>query len=52
MKLTGLLVDWLLEIEQESFKSSVVMEKGVRVIYVAFTKAIYGMLIASILWYK
>ena len=52
MKLTGILVEWMLEIEPETYKGYVVMEKGVKTLYVVVTKAIYCMLIASVLWYK
>ena len=52
MKLTGILVDWLLELEPDTYGKYVVMENGVRTLYLIVTKAIYGMLIASVLWYK
>ena len=52
MKLTGILVYWLLELEPDTYKKYVVIEKGVRTLYLIVSKAIYGMLIASVLWYK
>ena len=42
----------MLDIEPDAYKNFVVLEKGVRTLYVVVTKAIYGMLIASVLWYK
>ena len=51
MKLTGILVEWLLELEPEVYANYVVMEKGVKTLYLIVTKVIYGMLIASVLWH-
>ena len=51
MKITGLLVDYLLELDP-SYRKFVVRENGRRVIYVVVLRAIYGMLIASLLFYK
>ena len=52
MKITRLLVKWLVEIEPKTYANYVVMEKGVKTLYLIVTKAIYGMLVASVLWYK
>ena len=52
MKITGVLVDWLVEIEPETYAKYVVFENGEKTIYLIVTKAIYGMLVASVLWYK
>ena len=52
MKLTGILVNWLLELEPDTYSKYVVMEKGVRTLYLIVAEAIYSMLIASVLWYK
>ena len=52
MKIMGLLVEWLVEIEPETYSKYVVMEKGVKTLYLIVTKVIYGMLVASVLWYK
>ena len=49
IKLTGILVDWLLELEPETYGKFVVLEKGVRTLYLIVTKAIYGMLIVLVL---
>ena len=51
MKITGLLVDYMIELDP-SYRNYVVMEKGKRVIYVVILRAIYGMLEASLLFYK
>ena len=51
MKITGLLVDMLIRLNP-MYRDYVVMENGKRVIYVRVLRAIYGMLEASMLWYK
>ena len=48
MKITGLLVDWLVEIEPETYAKYVVIEKGVKTLYLIVTKAIYGILVANV----
>ena len=50
MKITGLLVKYLVEIEP-SYRDYIVYENGKKVIYVKILRAIYGMLQASLLWY-
>ena len=52
MKVTGVLVDWLVEIEPETYAKYVVFENREKTLYLIVTKAIYGMLVASVLWYK
>jgi hypothetical protein len=52
MKITGYLVDILIKIDPELYKEKVVYEKGRRVLYVVVLKAIYGMLVAALLFYK
>ena len=52
MKIAGLLVKWLVEIKPKTYAKYVVMQKGVKTLYLIVTKAIYGMLVPSILWYK
>ena len=52
MKITGVLVDYLVEIAPEVYADYVVIEKGKRVLYVEVLRALYGMLIAALLWYK
>ena len=52
MKITGVLVDYLLEIAPEIYGPYVVMQNGKKVLYVQVVQALYGMLVASLLWYK
>ena len=52
MKVTGRLVQLIVELDPELYTKFVVHEKGRPVIYLEVTKAIYGMLVASLLWYK
>ncbi len=51
MKVTGVLVDMLVELNP-LFASFVTKENNRKVIYVVVLKALYGMLIASLLWYQ
>jgi hypothetical protein len=52
MKIRGQLVDLLLEIAPESYEPFIVHENNKMVLYVRMLRALYGMLIASILYYK
>ena len=52
MKITGVLVDYLVEIAPEVYADYIVIEKGKRVLYIEVLRALYGMLIAALLWYK
>ena len=52
MKMTGELVDVLLKLDYELYSPYVVMEKGKKVIYMVVERAIYGMIISPMLWYK
>ena len=52
MKITGLLVDMLVQVDPQLYGSHVVYERGRTVIYVPVMKAIYGILTASLLWYQ
>ena len=51
MKITGVLVDMLVQIAPEIYGSYVVYEHGKKVLYVEVLKALYGMLQSSLLWY-
>jgi hypothetical protein len=51
MKITGVLVDLLNEIDPARYGPYVVYENGVRTLYVEVLRALYGMLIA-LLWYR
>jgi hypothetical protein len=52
MKITGVLVDLLVQMAPEVYGPYVVFENGRKVLYVQVLKALYGMLVASLLWYK
>ena len=52
MKITGKLVDWLVELAPETYRGYVVTERGKKVLYVVVLRAIYGMLEAALLWYR
>jgi hypothetical protein len=52
MKIRGQLVDLLLEIAPEAYKPYIVYENNKMVLYVRMLRALYGMLVASILYYK
>ena len=52
MKITGVLVDILVNDNPDVYGGYVVYERGQKVLYVEVLKAIYGMLISAILWYK
>jgi hypothetical protein len=52
MKITGVLVDMLIDINPELYGPAVVLENRKKVPYVEVLKAIYGMLEAALLWYK
>ena len=52
MKITGVLVDMLVQIDPEKYGPFVVYEKNRKVLYVQVLRAIYGMLQSSLLWYQ
>mgnify|MGYP002176679840 FL=1 len=52
MKITGVLVDMLVEINPMLYGPCVVYENSRKVLYVQVLRAIYGMLIAGVLWYN
>jgi hypothetical protein len=53
MKITGTLVDLLVKLSPETYGPHVVVdERGKKCIYVQVLRALYGMLIAALLWYK
>ena len=52
MKITGVLVDMLVQLNPQLYGPHIVYEKGNKVLYVQVLRAIYGMLIASLLRYK
>ena len=52
MKIQGILVDMLVDLNPNLYGPKVVYENGKKVIYVWVLRAIYGMLEAALLWYK
>ena len=52
MKITGVLVDMLVQLSPEIYRPYIVFEKQQKVIYVQVLKTIYGMLQATLLWYN
>ena len=52
MKIRGVLADILCEMNPEIYTPYIVFERGKKVLYVRLLKALYGMLIASLLYYK
>jgi hypothetical protein len=52
MKITGVLVDLLVQMAPEVYGSYVVYENDKKVLYVQVLQALYGMLSAALLWYK
>ena len=51
MKIRGAMVDMLIEIDP-NYEKYVVMENGRRILYVHIQRAIYGMLMSGLLFYK
>ena len=52
MKIKGILLELLLEIAPEIYGRYVVMEDGKSVIYLEVLRALYGMLISALIWYR
>jgi hypothetical protein len=52
LKITGVLVDLLVEIDVGKYAPYVVFENGVKTIYVGLIRALYRMLVAVLLWYQ
>src|SRR5210317_2447346 len=52
MKITGVLVDLLLELAPEVYRAYIVYEGNNKVLYIQVVCALYGMLVAALLWYK
>ena len=52
MKITGVLVDLIVDMAPEVYGPYVTNERGSKVLYVQVLRALYGMLIAALLWYK
>ena len=52
MKITGRLVDIMMKMSPSEYEGYVVYKKGKPVIYVQVLQALYGMLVAALLYYK
>ena len=52
IKIKGILVDLLVQMAPEIYAPFVVFENGRKVIYAEVLQALYGMLVAALLWYK
>jgi hypothetical protein len=52
MKITGVLVDLLVDISPEVYGPYVVYDKHKKALYVQVLCGLYGMLVAALLWYK
>ncbi|KAL7571930.1 hypothetical protein ACA910_006562 [Epithemia clementina (nom. ined.)] len=52
IKIRGTLVNMLVEMNPKIYKEQVVIEAGNKILYVIVTKAIYGMLVSALLFYK
>jgi hypothetical protein len=52
MKIRGILVDMLVELDPDLYGPYVTYERNEKVLYVQMLKALYGMLISSVLYYK
>ena len=52
MRISGVKVDMQVKLDSETYRKHVVFENGNKVIYVVVLRAIYGMLVVAILFYK
>ena len=52
MKLRGQIVDWLIKMDPMAYLDKVVYEKGKKVLYLQVLRALYGMLMVALEWYK
>ena len=52
MKIRGVLIDMMVDMAPHVYGGYVVYEKGKRVLYVEVVRALYGMLMSALLWYK
>ena len=52
MKITGVIVNLLVNIAPDVYGPYVVYENGKKVIYVQVLRALYGMLVSALLWYR
>ena len=52
MKITGMLVGVLVQLDPNTYSKHVVYNNGKKTLYVWVLRALYGMLTSSLLWYK
>ena len=52
MKITGVLVDMLVELDSNTYRKHMVFENGKKLIYVVVLRAIYDILVAVLLFYN
>ena len=52
IKIRGLIVEWLVDMNLSTYKGKFLCKKGQNVLYLEVLKAIYRMLVDSILWYR
>jgi hypothetical protein len=52
LKMTGVIVDLMVEVNPARYAAYVVYENGVKTLYLVVLRGLYGMLIAAMLWYK
>ena len=52
MKVTGVLLDMIVELDSETYRNHVVFENGNRLIYIVVLREIYGMLVSELLLYN
>ena len=52
MKITGVMVDMLVQMSPEVYGPKVVYQKGKKILYVEVLRAIYGMLQSALLFHK
>ena len=51
MKVRVRIMDWLVELDPAQYERKIVYENGVKVLYLEVLRAIYGTLVASLLWH-
>ena len=52
MKIWGILVDWLVELDRTVYLEDIVYRNWKKLLYVEIIRAIYGMIVARLLWYR
>lgn len=52
IKITGVMVDILVGITPSTYKQYVIHDGNTKILYLQVIRALYGMLVAAMLWYK